>query len=118
MDKNGENEEIYPVRSLHDFLSELNEEWSKFRNGSILSMIASGAILVFLFLRYLRDIRMGTFGFIDAFFMIIVTTFLVYSIYVMMVQYRFYGKWERRIGLLMYLEKKILSEKLNNPQSQ
>jgi len=113
-DEKNENEQAYPVRSLHNFLYELNKEWSKFRNGSVLSMVASGIILVFFVLRFLRDIRMGTLGFMDLLLIVLVTAFLVYGIYIMVAQYRFFSKWERRVGLLMYMKEKILSEKLKS----
>jgi hypothetical protein len=32
-------------------------------------------------------------------------------------QYRFFNKWERRIGLLLHLEEEILAGKLDEPPS-
>jgi len=40
------NEKPYPFRSLHDFLSELDREWGKFRNGSLFGLISSGFLFV------------------------------------------------------------------------
>ena len=34
-------EKIYPVKSLHDFLFELDKEWGKFRNGTLIGLISS-----------------------------------------------------------------------------
>ena len=70
------DEQVYPVRSLHDFLYELNKEWSKFRNGAILSIGASGIILISYFLRFLREIRMGALSLIDLLFIFSVIVFL------------------------------------------
>lgn len=35
---------------------------------------------------------------------------LFYSVYLAFRQYRFYQRWERRIGLLLHLEKQLLDE--------
>jgi hypothetical protein len=35
---------------------------------------------------------------------------LFYSVYLAFRQYRFYQRWERRIGLLLHLEERLLDE--------
>jgi hypothetical protein len=108
----GKNDKPYPVRSLHDFLSELDREWGKFRNGSLLGLISSGflfVVVVWLILVIRRlDLGFGAFLFLGA-----VGILLGYSIYATYSQYRFFNRWERRIGLLLHLEEQILSEKLD-----
>ena len=109
-------EKVYPIKSLHDFLSELDKEWSKFRNGTLISLISSGVffiIVIFLILG-VRRLRLGLFDFI---FLIFAGVLLGYSIYAMYAQYRFFSKWERRVGLLLHLEEEIIAGKLDKTES-
>ena len=103
-------ERTYPIRSLHDFLSELDREWNKFRNGALIAIISSGALLVFFVLRFLL-LALRNRDLVDMIFLIFVALFLCYSLYAMIAQYRFFNKWERRVGLLLHLEEELLSEK-------
>ena len=105
------HEKTYPVRTLHDFLSELDREWSKFRTGSLVGMIASGVLLVFFVLRFLL-LALKRLDVMDTMFLVFVAIFLIYSIYALIGQYRFFNKWERRMGLLLHLEEELMSEKL------
>lgn len=106
----------YPVKSLHDFLFELDKEWSKFRNGTLIGLISSGFLfLVVLWLILIMrrlDLGVGV-----PLFLIVAGVFLGYSIYAMYSQYRFFNKWERRIGLLLHLEEEILGRKFNDTRS-
>ena len=104
-------ERLYPVRSLHDFLYELDREWGKFRAGSLLGIIVSGSLLVF-FVAYLLPHALRRPGFLDVLFLTCVIILLVYSLYAMLVQYRFFSRWERRMGLLLHLEEELMKEKL------
>ena len=105
-------EKQYPVRSLHDFLSELDREWTKFRNGTLIGLASS--VILFLIVVYLvLRVRHFEFGFVGFVLLVIVGVLLAYSIYAMVAQYRFLNKWERRIGLLVHMEEEILSEKLD-----
>ena len=102
----------YPVKSLHDFLLELDKEWTKFRNGTLIGL-ASSAILFILVVWLLLRTRHFGLGFIDFILLILAGILLGYSIYAMYSQYRFLSKWERRIGLLLHMEEEMLSEKLD-----
>ena len=104
------DENKYPLRSLHDFLSELDKEWDKFRTGSLIGVIVSSALLlfsVFSLLLALRNRAPLTF-----LFMIVIIASLAYTVYALLAQHRFFKRWERRIGLLLHLEEKIISEEL------
>jgi hypothetical protein len=47
------------------------------------------------------------------FLLLLVAGFLLgYSIYEVYSQYRFFNRWERRTGLLLYLEEEMLAAKL------
>ncbi len=114
-DKNGK---VYPVRSLHDFLFELEKEWSKFRNGTLIGLISSGILFIVVLWLILRNRPIGLgLGPFDYLFLLFAGVFLGYSVYAMYRQYRFFNTWERRIGLLLHLEEKILSEKLGETES-
>jgi membrane protein implicated in regulation of membrane protease activity len=105
------HEKTYPIKSLHDFLFELDREWSKFRTGALISMIASSALLVFFVLRFLL-LALRRLDLVDVMFLVFVAIFLIYSIYAMFAQYRFFNRWERRMGLLLHLEEELMSKKL------
>jgi hypothetical protein len=110
------NDKVYPVKSLHDFLFELDKEWSKFRNGTLISLISSGALFLFIVAILLRTRHLGL-GLIDFVLLVFVGILLAYSIYAMYSQFRFFTRWERRIGLLMHMEDEILAEKLSEKQA-
>jgi hypothetical protein len=100
----------YPLRSLHDFLYELDKEWDRFRTGSLIGVIVSFALLLFSFARLLTALRNRAV--LDLLFMIVIIAALIYTVSALLAQHRFFRKWERRIGLLLHLEEKIISEEL------
>ncbi len=40
-----EPEQIYPVKTLHDFLSEFNKEWYRFKRGTLISLTILSTLL-------------------------------------------------------------------------
>ena len=116
MTKESEENKLYPVKSLHDFLFELDKEWTKFRNGTFIAFLSSGIlfILVIWLILSIRHFRLGLFDF--ALF-IIVGIIAGYSIYATYYQFRFLSRWERRLGLLLHMEEQMLSEKLEETKS-
>ena len=111
------NEKGYPVKSLHDFLFELDKEWGKFRNGSIIGLLSSGALFLLVVFLILRTHRLGL-GLFDFILLLFAGAFLAYSIYALYSQYRFFNRWERRIGLLLHMEEEMLSDKLDDKKKQ
>ena len=111
MTKESSEEKIYPVKSLHDFLFELDKEWTKFRNGTLIGLVSSGILFIIVVGLLLRTRRFGL-GFVDFLVLIIAGIFLAYNIYAMYSQFRFFNKWERRVGLLLHMEEDMLTEKL------
>ena len=98
-----------PVRTLHEFLIEIDSEWSKFRTGSMVSMVTSTLLFILFIPRFfLVTFRRG--GPFDKFFAIGIIAALLYNIYLSYGQHRFYRRWEKRLGLLMHLEEEILGE--------
>lgn len=97
----GNEEKKLPLRSLHDFLFEIDKEWNRFKTGSMLSFI----FLLILFLLSLRQ----TFA-SRKLFNLLFTLVLLYTTYASWRQYAFYRKWERRLGLLLHLEEELLGD--------
>jgi hypothetical protein len=110
MTKEANDEKLYPVRSIHDFMFELNREWTKFRSGTLIGLISSGVLFLFVVSLILRTRRLGL-GLIDFSLLLIAGALLGYSIYAMYSQYRFFSRWERRVGLLLHMEENMLAEK-------
>jgi hypothetical protein len=101
----------YPLRSLHDFLYELDKEWDRFRTGSLIGLVVSGVLLLFSLTRLLVALRNRAF--FELIFMLAVVAALVYTVSALLAQHRFFKKWERRIGILLHMEEKILGEELD-----
>ena len=111
------DDKSYPVRSLHDFLFELEKEWTKFRNGTLIGLASSIVLFLVALFLILRD-RYLHLGLVTFVLLVIALIVLAYSIYAMVAQYRFLNKWERRIGLLVHMEEEMLTEKLGEANSQ
>ena len=110
MSKDANGEKLYPVKSLHDFMFELNREWTKFRNGTLIGLVSSGVLFLVVVSLILRTRRLGL-GLLDFSLLLIAGVLLGYSIYAMYSQYRFFSRWERRVGLLIHMEENILGNK-------
>jgi hypothetical protein len=108
-----EPEKIYPVKTLHAFLSELNKDWRRFKRGTFITLFILSTLLVAFIPLFIRAIRQGwdIFAYL---FLIGLAAFLIYSIRLMVVQYRFFRKWGHRMDQLVSLEEKLMSEKLEN----
>lgn len=106
-------ETIYPIKSLHDFLFELDKEWGKFRNGTLIGLISSGILFVTVLWLILAVRKLQGPLLIDFIFLVVAGVILGYSIYAMIAQYRFFNKWERRVGLLLHLEEEIIAGKFD-----
>lgn len=107
---------FYPLKSLHGFLAELDNEWDKFRKASLIGTLTSCLLLVLLgsrFLSLMRNIRRsGLIPVIDEFaFNVLVAVFVIYEIPLLLRQHGFFKKWERRIGLLIHLEDRLIDDR-------
>lgn len=103
-----EEEKAYPVKSLHEFLSELNVEWRKFWMVSLISLAASiimlSMVAVFAFQLVGPEHRLlirtvaittGSVG-------------LIYSLYAVLSQKRFASTWGHRFSKLQELEEGLI----------
>ncbi|XES77995.1 MAG: hypothetical protein ACBZ72_03745 [Candidatus Bathyarchaeia archaeon] len=112
-----EPEQIYPVKTLHDFLSEFNKEWYRFKRGTLISLTILSTLLATFILLFFRALRMGV-DFLVFIFPFILATFLIYSISALMAQYRFLRKWEHRREQLLSLEEKLMASKLDTDKPE
>jgi len=92
-------EQVYPVKTLHDFLFELNREWRRFKRGALMSLFVLCLLLSAFIPLLFRAIR---------FFLGSLIIFLIYDLRLMLRQYRFFKKWGHRMEQLSCLEEKLL----------
>ncbi|RLI10646.1 hypothetical protein DRO42_00640 [Candidatus Bathyarchaeota archaeon] len=98
-----------PLRTLHEFLFEIEREWDKFRTGSLLSIVTSLLLFVLFLPRFfLFTLRRG--GPLDKVFVFAIIATLLYNVYLAYGQHEFYRRWEKRLGLLLHMEEEILGE--------
>jgi len=103
------DENRLPLRGIHDFLFEIDSEWNSFRTGSLLSLITTILLfLVFLPRYFLVTLKQG--GPLDKLVAVTIAGLLLYSAYTSWRQHMFYQRWEKRLGLLLHLEKELLGE--------
>jgi hypothetical protein len=96
-----------PLRTFHDFFFELNEEWDRFRRGSMWSMVTTSLIFLLFIPRYLIA-TFKTPNRIDTLVALVIVGALCYNFYLSFKQHSFYSRWEKRLGLLLHLEEQIL----------
>ena len=108
-----EPEKIYPVKTLHQFLSELNRDWRSFKRGTLISLVILSTLLVAFVPLFIRAIRLE----VDVFayvFLAGLALFLIYSIRIMLLQYRFFQRWGHRMEQLSNLEDKLMGDPLES----
>ena len=111
MSKEREKHETrYPLRSLHDFLYELDKEWDRFRTGSLIGVIVTFILLLASVFLMFGAAMQGQIG--GAILMIVIVVALIYTVSALFAQHKFFKKWERRIGILIHMEEQIINEKL------
>jgi hypothetical protein len=74
-----------------------------------MSVFILAVLLVAFIPNFLRPTRLGL-GIGEIVFAIFLAAFLIYSIRVMIIQYRFFRKWGHRVERLSHLEEKLLEE--------
>jgi len=96
-----------PLRTFHDFFFELNEEWDKFRRGSMWNIVTTVLIFILFIPRYFI-VTLKTPSRIDTLVALVIVAALLYNIYLSYKQHSFYSRWEKRLGLLLHLEERLL----------
>jgi len=108
----------YPVRSIHSFLLDVQNELERLRIASLIGVVACVLILLSLIRFALRLIefsmvfpraRIGVT--IDGTLLVLATLSLIYSVYALYRQNGFFRKWGRRFELLEGVEQKLLGQK-------
>jgi Flp pilus assembly protein TadB len=104
-----EQEQTYPLRTIHEFLYQVEKETNRFKRGAIISIMVSALMLaVLVFVAYITVLR--SFVPSGIILLAVLAGVLVYSIYLMTFQYRFFRKWENRLNRLSMLEEKMMPE--------
>ena len=98
-----------PVRSLHDFLSEISGEWDRFRMGSLISMVTTVILFVLVVPRSF-EFTIRRPGPLDTLLLIGLVVALGYNMYLAYRQHAFYQRWEKRIALLLHMEDELLGK--------
>ena len=108
-----EPEKIYPVKTLHQFLFELNRDWRSFKRGTLISLVILSTLLVAFVPLFIRAVRMelDVFAYI---FLVGLALFLGYSLRIMLLQYRFFRRWGHRMEQLTSLEGKLMGDQTEN----
>jgi hypothetical protein len=103
------DQEVYPLRTIHEFIYQVERETNRFKRGAIISILLSAVMLVAVgFVSYYTLSR----GFVASgvILMAVLAGVLIYSIYLMSFQYRFFRTWENRLNRLNTLETKLMTE--------
>ena len=103
----GKRESTLPLRTFHNFFFEINEEWDKFRRGSMWNIMTTILIIVLFIPRYLLA-TLRTPNRIDTLVALVIVAALLYNIYLSYKHHSFYSRWEKRLGLLLHIEEQIL----------
>jgi hypothetical protein len=104
----------YPVKTVHKFFSEISNDWGRFKRGAIMSTIVCSFLLVGFVFAFLHINKIYGFE-LNALFLVLPTVgFLLYTIYLMTSQYRFFRRWEKRVNHIYMYEEKLLLEGNDN----
>ena len=104
-----EKQEVYPVRTMHEFLYQVEHETNRFKRGAVISILISAFMLVLTAVVSYTLIPRG-FAVSGVILIAVLAGLLVYSIYLMSFQYRFFRRWEKRLNQLNELEAKLMPE--------
>ncbi len=104
-----DKEEVYPVRTMHEFLYQVERETNRFKRGAVISILLSAVMLAAVGFVSIATISRGVAA-SGVILLAILTGVLVYSIYLMSFQYRFFRRWEKRMNRLSMLEEKLMPE--------
>jgi hypothetical protein len=105
-----EKQPVYPVKTTHEFFSEINKEWGRFKRGAALSIFICSILLLGFVSAFLRITAIHRFEAGGLFLLLPIVGFLVYTIYLMVSQYRFFRRWEKRMEHVYSYEEKLLTD--------
>lgn len=96
-----------PIRALHDFLTEIEEEWGRFKNGKPPQHHHDNPTHAHVPSTLLHRDDTPT-RVPDTLIALGIVVTLLYTIYLSYRQHVFYAKWEKRIALLLHLEEELM----------
>lgn len=110
-------ESEYPVKSIHSFLVDVQKELERLRVASVIGVVACFLILLSLIRFALRLMEFGgmfphaQMGMrIDTVLLALATLSLIYSVYALYGQSRFFKKWGRKFELLEGVERRLMKD--------
>jgi peptidoglycan biosynthesis protein MviN/MurJ (putative lipid II flippase) len=92
---------------MHEFLYQVQHETNRFKRGAVISILISALMLILIAIVSYELLPRG-FAVSSVILIGVLAGFLVYSIYLMSFQYRFFRKWEKRLNELNQLEEKLM----------
>jgi predicted ABC-type exoprotein transport system permease subunit len=104
-----EKQEVYPVRTMHEFLYQVEHEINRFKRGAVISLLISIFMLALIAVVCYELFPRGCAP-SSIILVAVLAGLLVYSIYLMSFQYRFFHRWEKRLNQLNALEAKLLAD--------
>ncbi|MCL1970663.1 MAG: hypothetical protein FWF66_04315 [Candidatus Bathyarchaeota archaeon] len=100
-----QQQQTYPVKTAHEFFSEINSEWGRFKRGAIMSTIVCSLLLLGFVFTILRISNFHGFEFNALFLVLPIVGFLGYTSYLMTSQYHFFRRWEKRMNHITVMKK-------------
>ena len=107
------NDDKGPVRSIHEFLVEVNEEMSRFKVNLLASALAWGVIVISLGWFAIRFVESGEFSnrlIVGSAFLLVAVLAAAQSAYMLYRQNMFFRRWGRRFEHLEGVERGLLGE--------
>jgi amino acid transporter len=104
-----ENEQVYPVRTAHEFLYQVQKETNRFKRGAIISIMISALMLIVLVFVGV-EVTALHFTWSGVILLGVLAGVLVYCIYLMSFQYKFFRQWERRLDRMTNFEQNLMPE--------
>lgn len=108
--------QTYAVRTMHEFLRQVEQETNRFKRGAVISILISAFMLILIFL-VLYALAPRGYSVSGIILIAVLAGLLVYSIYLMSFQYRFFQKWEKRLNQLASLEEKLMLDEPDDEKS-
>ncbi|MDR2203046.1 MAG: hypothetical protein LBE76_01835 [Nitrososphaerota archaeon] len=107
---NEKEEQQHPVKAAHEFFSEINKEWKRFKRGTILSTIVCSILLIGFISGYLRITRFLGFDLVLLVLLLPLAGFLIYTIYLTTSQFKFFKRWEKRMKRIYSYEETLFAD--------
>ncbi|MCL2134403.1 MAG: hypothetical protein FWH37_02450 [Candidatus Bathyarchaeota archaeon] len=115
---NKEEEYQYSVKATHEFFAEISKGWNRFKRGAIMSTIVCSILLIGFIFAYFRLSKTHGFEINLLILLVFFAGFLIYTIYLMTSQYRFFKQWEKRMKRIYNYEEALLADDENKEKEE